>query len=361
MRVKHGTVAIFVGILLGCQSVWALEIANVYHEPAMFEPKQGQTTTIGFRLTDSAMVNLNIYDDRDLLVRRIATDKVLTAGDHAMIWDGKDQAGRLVPPEAYRYTLTAENAEGKTVEYDISDVTGGGTLIPRSVKWVPEKKEIQYTLPKSARVNIRVGLKNHGPMLGTVTDWVPRMAGVNTESWDGKDASNVLELSDHPQLDIIAQAFALSENTIIVGPKSDRVKLIKDMPWKASKRERKKKAKKRMYAHAQQPVETRGDITISLSLPKSLPKNEDGLPIITDKVPFRLHVAPAHRAHILATRFEAVFFVDGQFVFESEGAFIPMSWIWDPAGSNEGVHYITANVRGYEGNFGAATIKVVVK
>jgi hypothetical protein len=35
-----------------------------------------------------------------------------------------------------------------------------------------------------------------------------------------------------------------------------------------------------------------------------------------------------------------------------------MTWNFDPAALNEGEHFLTVNLRGYEGNFGMATVKV---
>ena len=52
---------------------------------------------------------------------------------------------------------------------------------------------------------------------------------------------------------------------------------------------------------------------------------------------------------------------DGIFVFENETGFLPMTWNWDSTSVNPGTHYLTANLRGYEGNFGIATLKVDVE
>ena len=65
-------------------------------------------------------------------------------------------------------------------------------------------------------------------------------------------------------------------------------------------------------------------------------------------------------AAILSERCEAVFFVDGQFVFEREIGFLPMTWTWAPTFTTPGTHYLTANVRGYEGHFGMTTLRVVL-
>lgn len=38
-----------------------------------------------------------------------------------------------------------------------------------------------------------------------------------------------------------------------------------------------------------------------------------------------------------------------------------MTWKWDSSKFNPGEHFVTLNIRGYEGNFGAATVKVLVE
>jgi hypothetical protein len=53
--------------------------------------------------------------------------------------------------------------------------------------------------------------------------------------------------------------------------------------------------------------------------------------------------------------------VDFVFMYEEELGYTPFSWVWNPAGVNEGVHYITVMLRGYEGHFGTVTNKVFVK
>ncbi len=346
--------------VLGPAQVAALEITNVRAEPLAFDPRKGESTRIQFRLDEPARVTLHIFDGRDLLIRSIEK-KELSAGEHSLTWKGDDQAGRTIPPEAYHYTLVATNAAGRRVEHDLTDLSGGEDIQARDVRWDPEQQRIYYVLPKPGRVNIRIGLKNDGPLLRTLTDWLPREAGLQSEAWDGKDASGVLDLSKHPQRLIAVDAFALSDNTLFVRPRTDRIELIEDLQWGETRRVKKKTPQKRMHAHSQQPLESRGDFTVYLRLPEGLPKNKDGLPIVSGKVPVRLEIDEADRARALARRFEPVFFVDGTFAFENEVGFLPMTFVWDTAPANEGVHYVTANLRGYEGNFGIATTKVYVK
>jgi hypothetical protein len=115
-----------------------------------------------------------------------------------------------------------------------------------------------------------------------------------------------------------------------------------------------------MYSHAQQPLESRGDFKVLWTLPK-LPRSANGVPIVSGVTPVRLDVEAVDRERALSRRFEPVFFVDGQFAFENEVGFVPMTWNFDPATLNEGEHFLTVNLRGYEGNFGMATLKVIVR
>lgn len=346
-------------LLSGLQSAWALTISNVQHKPKLFNPAKQKSVMIRYRLSDPAKVTLNIYDGANKLVRSIESGKELKQGDHRFRWDGKDQAKRPVPPEAYHYTLVAKTKNGQATEHDLSDLTGGDNLDVSDIKWDAKTKKIRYRLSKPGRVNIRVGLKNNGPLMRSVINWVPRSAGVHAQPWNGMDTSGEINLTKHPLLALGVHAFSLSDNTIIVGPAPNKISLVAGATWEMSQRKIKKIPKKKMYTHSQQPIEARRDFRVSLRLPDGL-KKKKGLPLITKTVPVRLQVDEQDRKRLLNQRFEPVFFVDGQFAFENEVGFLPMTWRWDPVGTNKGVHYLTVNIRGYEGNFGMASIKVYV-
>lgn len=338
-----------------------LEIRHVQHDRNRLQAPGVEKVTVRFDISEAAVVTMNFYDGRDLLIRSNDSSKQLAAGEHTLSWDGYDNAGRPVPPGAYHYTLIATNKDLGKVEYDLTDLTGGKNLEVKNVNWDSKQKTLSYLLQKPARVNIRIGLQNDGPLLRTLLEWVPRDAGTHREKWDGMDASGVIDLSKHPKRDIIVLAFSLSDNTILVGGSQIREQLITEMSWKAVERERKKVSPKRMKTISQQPLETRGDYSIHLALPGGLEKTKDGLPVVTGRVPVKLDIADKDRKRAHERRFEAGFYVDGIMVFENETGFLPMTWYWDTRGMNPGIHYLTTNVRGYEGNFGMQTVKLYVK
>jgi hypothetical protein len=75
------------------------ELSQNYPNP--FNP----TTTIRFNLKENGAVRLTIYNLRGQEVRTlIATE--MNAGQHEIIWDGKDEHGQLVPSGVYLYKLS---------------------------------------------------------------------------------------------------------------------------------------------------------------------------------------------------------------------------------------------------------------
>jgi flagellar hook assembly protein FlgD len=341
----------------------ALEITGVQHNPAAFDPVKGEQATVRFRLSEPARVEVHFFDLRELRVRTLADGKLLRAGDHAEEWDGRDQRGKLVPPEAYHYTLVATSETGQRVEWDLTDFTSGEAVEVRDVKWDLKSGRINYYLSHAARVNVRVGLSNNGPLLRTLLDWVPRTAGPHSEPWDGMDESGVLSLAQHPALLPSVDAFALGDNVVFVLPAPSETRLVDPTPEPQLKRSAKKTTLKRMFDYGQQSFGARKDFPLELTLGGKFPKDSEGVALIDSKtsVPVQLNLPPADLARATSERFEAVFFVDGQLAFENEIAFLPMTWEWSPEGANDGIHYITGNLRGYDGHYGVATVRVRVR
>jgi hypothetical protein len=332
-------------------------LTQVNADRVRFDPKKNQRVRIRYTLDDAADVSLHMYDGRNHLIYRSDVQTV-TAGDHELAWDGKDSAGDPVPPEAYSYVLIAVNKKGK-VTHDLTDITGNEALVVDNPVWDAKAGVLRYRLDKPARVNIRLGLVD-GPFLRTVLDWVPREAGDQTQAWDGWDASKVLNVSAHPMLSPSVRAYTLPDNTVFVGADTDAIEFVRSESL-GVRTEQLKTEKKRMYFHADQPLETRGDIPLALTIIGHGEQDAQGRWVVSGQVPIRLDVPPELRARVLQRRFEPAFYTDGIFAFETEMGALPITWQWDSTVVNPGEHFITANIRGYEGNYGAATLKVWVK
>lgn len=340
----------------GASQPASVVVSQVRLDRDAIDPEKQETATVRFHLNEAATVALSFFDGRDRLVHRV--EAALEAGDRELKWDGKDGKGAAVPAEAYTYTLTARNAKGQTV-HDLTDLTGGQAITAKDVRWDPADRKIHYYLGAPARVNLRLGLQD-GPYLRTLVDWVPRKAGANAETWDGSDASGVLDLGENSAVAPSIKAYSLPDNTLFVGAPPVVIRFASEAAAATRARAAPQQGKQ-MFNHAQQPLDTRGDITALLTVGGGAKQDAQGRWIVSGNVPFRADVAPEQRQRAIDRRFEAVFYVDGVFTHENELGYLPLAWTWDTTRINPGEHFITLNIRGYEGNFGAATVKVVVE
>lgn len=339
-----------------------LRITNVFCNPVIFEPDRGETVKLTYRLSNPATVMIKIYDSRNSLVRELGPSEINKAGDNVAAWDGKDNAGKIVPPNFYLYTITATSIDGKRVVHDLTDLTGGKVQKAINSHYDYTKKAISYVLPGPSIVNIRLGLTDGGPLLATLIDWVPRKGGLNEESWDGWDQSRMVNMLKNKNLQIDVSAYSLPRNCIIVeGVHQKRPAFITKVSWDRDIRTAKTKIPKEMYNHWQHPRDKCYDPTIRLVLPSDLPRNEEGLPVIQGPVPLRMEVVEEDLAFMLDQRFEVGYFIDFIFIYEEALGYTPFTWTWNPAEVGEGTHYITVMLWGYEGHFGTATEKVLVK
>ncbi len=350
-------------LLVGLPSLVAADfsVSEVYHEPVAFDPRVGQSVTVGYRLSAPARAALNVFDGRDLRVRRIESERVLPAGDHRFVWDGRDHTGDVVPAEAYVYTVEATEESGTSLVWDLADATGGESIPIESLRWDPAAARVTYSVAQPSRVRIRIGLASEGPLLRTLLDWVARGPGPHSEAWDGMDGSDVIDLAKHPSLDLVGEAFSLPRSAILVGREPSRVAFVANLQEPRVERRRSRLRSPRMFDYAAQPIEKRRDFPVHLELPSGIERGQDGLVVVRGPLAVRVTLEAGDFERVVAERFEVSFFLDGRFVWENEVGFLPMSWVWDPRGSNPGTHYLTANIRGYDGHFGAATVRVEVK
>ncbi len=345
----------------GVSPTWALTLTGVGIEPRAFDPTANQTSQVRFKLDQKAAVKLHIYDPYERLIRSVESVGQLDPGEHYLDWDGYDQAGRQVVPEAYHYTLESRAKDGSTVTHDLTDLTGGEPLEVNHVEWDAKTKRVHYTLTRSARINLRAGISNYGPLLKTLLDWVPRQAGRHSLEWNGWDSSRVLNLTSHPKLEIRANAFTLPRNTVFILPSPDQTKEPVELPWKAKRRTPSHASQTQARDYARQSAEERRDIALTLNLVNRYQRDKEGVALVTGQVPIRMDVAEARYAALFKQRFEPVFFVDGVFLGEVEVGFLPTTYVWDSSGFNPGLHYLTVNIVGYEGSMGSATIKLRVE
>ncbi len=67
----------------------------------------GKTTVFSFRLRSAATVSWTVVNAAGVVVRTIRTGEALAAGRHAYTWNGRNDAGAMVPRGTYRTVVTA--------------------------------------------------------------------------------------------------------------------------------------------------------------------------------------------------------------------------------------------------------------
>jgi flagellar basal-body rod modification protein FlgD len=83
---------------------------------SMFELVSGETCEIQFELGEDAdAVYVSIYNATGEIVKKIEMDQ-MTAGEQAVVWDGKDENGNAVPAGIHSFSVQAYNTDGASMD-----------------------------------------------------------------------------------------------------------------------------------------------------------------------------------------------------------------------------------------------------
>jgi hypothetical protein len=188
-----------------------------------FNPSVGQKITIGASFFRGGRVSVVIVDRDGFSVRTLAAGKMVTPGDAKFEWDGCDDAGVVVADEVYSPKITW--SQGKASEtYFPADGEHAAMQTLQAKYYDRHGGTLAYTLAVPSRVHIQAGtaVKDtkgtviEGPVMKTIVDRAPRVAGSIAEYWTGFDESGSVFLPDLPDFVVAIAATPLSENSIIV-------------------------------------------------------------------------------------------------------------------------------------------------
>lgn len=342
----------------------SFEIKGVTVKPGIFNPNKGEEVVISYSLSHPGKAIIMIFDLEMHLIKDIISKKRISGIDK-LLWDGRDLAGRIVPDEAYFFTIEAIDYQGDFTFYDPTTFSGG-EYMKIQVYFDPEERKITYELPKNARVRIRAGIED-GPLLKSIANWYPRLAGENEELWDGKDESGVIDALDQEGFRLMADAITLPENTIVTSGNIEyshyeyKTAIAPDRP---QKRERALyKAKNTIAAfQIKLPKELIPEPKFSIHLyNKDIKMEINGSPIVQDKLPIKIELDEGIKRIITEQRYEILCFVDCEFISEEEVGYSPYTWIWDTKNVSNGEHIITVNVCTLKGEVSSNSVKVLVK
>ncbi|WP_461393530.1 FlgD immunoglobulin-like domain containing protein [Deferrisoma sp.] len=322
-------------------------------------PARGETMEVGYRLGFPADVTLNVYDPDWHRVRTM-TRPGQQPGPGSFSWDGKDDAGRILPDEAYFFTLLARGRDGETAVYDPTSFSGGNERDITSATVDSVKRTISYRLPFPARVLIRLGLEG-GPLLRTLVDWQPRPAGMVTEYWDGKDEDGLISLWDEKKFKMIITCYQLPENSVILyGNKNmgyvEYVRMAGDLPKKPDRG-----SLEEVSPHYRMSRITDRSPRVKLSFSPMEGRVDDGAIVLRDRTIVNVDLDEESRKLFRDQQFEIVFFLDGRFYAEDEVGYTPFNWVWDLYDVPEGEHVLTVNLSSFSDQIGVKSHRIVVR
>jgi hypothetical protein len=338
---------------ISLQRMSAGELASAGGGQVIYSVRTGQAGSLAVEI---------LTGDGDV-VRRLVSPKAV-AGDHDLSWDGKDEAGKPVPDEAYCARAVLEAGGSRVVDDPCART--GGEVISGIQPNLAANGDIAYTLERPARVLIRVGVKN-GAMLRSLSVWRPRPAGRNLQRWNGFDDSGLVDLRSD-RMALLVTAFRLPDFTVITTGQDG----LEYRSWRAAKGWP-EKPDAPTGETAAQPLERGGQriarqhytarykdreprITVTL-VDKAGKAVADG-----DTVPAEVRVSvdlhPEDRWLMQEQLYEVAFFVNGDFVSEEENGYVPIGWLWNTSALGPGRHLLTINLTGFTGRVGTKTIAV---
>lgn len=192
-------------------------IRDVSIAPPFFNPTAGQKATIAFRADVAGTVRVTILDRDRFTIRTLAPVEV-QPGVVTVEWDGCDDRSAIVPDEAW--SLRIELAGGV---YDPSLDFMPITEDPQPRMYSPANGVLSFRLSRPSRVHVQAGqakrvdgrYTREGPMIRTIVDREPRVAGPIVERWNGFDESGTIRVSSLPHFVISVLATSLPDNSLI--------------------------------------------------------------------------------------------------------------------------------------------------
>jgi hypothetical protein len=158
--------------------------------PGLFSPRKVDET-IGFRLRREERIRLDVADSSGAIIRHGIGRGVFGQAFHQFAWDGRDDAGRIVPDGTYRFQLRLED-EGRTIEFP-SEVRADSTpptideLTVRHAVFSPDgdgradRVDLRYRFSEPAFAILYVDGKPRGASHGHKQ--------VGTRQWYGRGAA----------------------------------------------------------------------------------------------------------------------------------------------------------------------------
>ncbi len=347
-------------LLISPRGQYGKLLSDVNISAVSFNPRKQEEVALSYVLAKKAEVVISIYDPDFTLVKVLKPKGLLSAGKQTQVWDGKDMDGAVLPDEAYFFTIEAVDEKGNKEVYDPTAFSGGepGDITEADIN--PETKNINYKLPDMSRVLIRIGIQD-GPLLNTLVDWKPRVAGEITEYWNGRDKDNSIDLYEHSRLKIVIAYFKLPDNSIITYGNSAGDYRVYKNSLKTPRPVKQIPERKEVKISPHYRLARAADYSPNPKLTFSQVKGDDnGIPVVEGKTLVKLELDEQDKPFFVNQQFEICLFLDTEFYMEQEKGYVPLNWVWDLTDVKEGVYVLTLNLSGFKDQIGVISKKIKV-
>lgn len=339
-----------------------MAISQVLASTRSFAPFLKETVQLRYSLSRDAAVTVKVFDPDQETVKVLVLKAPRKAGANRETWDGRDMDGKIVPNEAYFFTIEAEAPGLEPTVYDPVAFSGGNFGDITRGELSHEMGTFSYKLGQPSRVRIRTGIQGSA-MAKTLVDWEPRVAGTITERWNGMDEDNLVSVWNRERFMMILTYFTLPENSVIaVGNDRTTYRAYKTgLSTPRPKRdERPFTGNRKITPHFLRSRVTDRAFRVRITFPELEKDKRVESPEVKDRILVHVDVDPEDKAILLNQQHEIMLFNDFIFHAEEERGYLPFNFPWEVKQLPAGEHILTVNITSHSDQVGVGSRKIRV-
>lgn len=332
-------------------------LTNVQVSPDHLDFTNNTQIQISWHQAVVGIVKVMICDLDGNIVRILVDSEEKASGTHTTFWDGKEVNGLTCPVGVYLPIIKIKTDRGQIDTYNSTRVAWGTELSLESLVYDANRQVITFNLPQPALCRMRIGKAQGGPCYGTLLNWVPRPAGINTVPWTVKDARSVFDVGENANMTFSLVAFALPQNALLLtgssqGSYPENAK-YRRFPIHPAHGER-------ICMHANHRRKACRDFAVTVKLQDSKRKWR-GQSALNGKVGITITMVKDELYKTMKReKFEIYLYVDNQFIIEEKRNDIPANIVLDTTKLSNGYHYVTVGLSTLDDHIGSDTIKIRV-
>ena len=196
------------------------KISRVSTTREFFNPTLRETVSLEIEPAVSGTVRITVVDRDGFPIRHLEEQRAERNRKVVARWDGRDDAGSVVPDEAYSFKVDLVTSAGTETYFPALKPARSFTI--RADSFDSVGGILHYNLPVACRVHIQAGSAKFdkagnadGPVLKTIVNRAPRAKGAVVEHWSGFDESGTIKVSEMENFVIAIAPTSLPENSVL--------------------------------------------------------------------------------------------------------------------------------------------------